>query len=173
MKKGLFFVAAAFCMVAMVNAQPRAIGGRLGTGIEASYQHSLGEKNMVEIGLGMPWSVGVQAVATYDWIFNIESWKGEGQWNWYAGVGAGAGYLARDFMDGAGNWVGCGFVGLAGHVGVEYKFEKIPLVLAVDYRPTMGAAICPSGYEFTSTKSRARFYYEGLYDFAVSARYTF
>ena len=95
MKKFLFVAVLAVASV-MAYAQPRAIGGRLGTFEGVSYQHGLGENNMVEIELG--YSIGgamngattvkasaygapkdyrytwgftgynIQAAATYDWI---------------------------------------------------------------------------------------------------------
>ena len=130
MKKVLLSALFALCLAVSAYAQPRAIGGRLGTGIEVSYQHSMGEKNMVEVELGMPWYLGVQASATYDWIFNIKSWNGAGKWNWYAGVGAGiGGYWNHGY--------GVGYVGVAGRIGVEYNFW-FPLQLSLDWRPLIG-----------------------------------
>ena len=118
----------ATCVVAM--AQPRAIGGRLAWGIAPSYQHGFGEKNMLQIDLDFPaFMWGVQATVTYNWIFGINSWTGPGSWNWYAGVGGGAGYY----------WWGAAFVGVAGMIGVEYNF-KFPLQLSLDYRPVIGPA---------------------------------
>ena len=79
-------------MVAMATAafaQPRAIGGRIGYGFEVSYQHALGEKNMVEVELGLPGFRGLSAAATYDWINPGDvmiPWEHKGLWNWYAGV---------------------------------------------------------------------------------------
>lgn len=184
MKKVLLSALFALCLAVSAYAQPRAIGGRLGTGIEVSYQHSMGEKNMVEVELGMPWYLGVQASATYDWIFNIKSWNGAGKWNWYAGVGASVGYVAHYaycpyYLD---SWhpfdyhrVGAGFVGVAGRIGVEYMFDNIPLVLSVDYRPVIGAAFgsCKYAADIDVNGGYAGFYTPGLYDFAVSARYIF
>jgi len=116
----------ATCVVAM--AQPRAIGGRLAWNIGASYQHSLGEKNMIQVDLDFPgYYWGVQATATYNWIFPIKSWTYDGSWNWYAGVGAGLGW----------NWHRMGWAGVAGMIGVEYNF-KFPLQLSLDFRPLIG-----------------------------------
>lgn len=182
MKKGLLFVAAAFCMVAVAYAQPRAIGGRVGNSIEAVYQHSLGENNFVEVSLGMPFTIGVQATATYDWLFNISAWKGEGKFNWYAGVGAGAGlvshYYYQYFLWNPNDYINAGFAGVCGHIGVEYVFEKIPLTLSVDYRPLIGAAFMSKtqttdwGYPY-DLESAAQFYIPGLYDFSITAKYIF
>jgi len=124
----LSIILMATCVVAM--AQPRAIGGRFAYSAGVSYQHSIGEKNMIQVDLDFPaFAWGIQATATYNWIFPIKSWSGAGSWNWYAGVGAGAGV----------NWWGIGWAGAAGMIGVEYNFS-FPLQLSLDWRPLIGPA---------------------------------
>jgi len=96
-------------------AQPRAIGGRLGGFNGVSYQHSLGENNMIEIEAGFSvdgrmdcwekpygstnygrfWGHNVQAAFTYDWIDPFGAkfpWEHKGEWHWYLGAGAAGGY---------------------------------------------------------------------------------
>ena len=76
----LFIVA----MATAAFAQPRAIGARIGYGVEVSYQHSLGESNMVSAELGLPRFAGLSAAATYDWINPggyMIPWEHKGQWN--------------------------------------------------------------------------------------------
>ena len=63
----LFIVA----MATAAFAQPRAIGGRIGYGFEASYQHSMGESNMISVDLGLPGFNAIEAVATYDWLNQV------------------------------------------------------------------------------------------------------
>jgi len=168
----LVIILIATCTVAL--AQPRAIGGRVAWSIGPSYQHSIGDKNMIQLDLDIAGFCSVQVTATYNWIFPISSWTKSGSWNWYAGVGAGAGYAWW------GDWVrashygwhgkgfkglGCGFVGVAGMIGVEYNFD-FPLQLFADYRPVIGPCFYKGG---------ADFYYSGLIAGALSvgARYRF
>jgi len=129
--KKLFVLIALVAMSAIaVNAQKRAIGARLGYGADFSYQYNMGEKNMLEIEVGLPAFLGIEAAATYDWLFPISSWEEAGNWNWYAGVGAGAGY----------SWWGLSnysYVGVAGRLGIEYNFD-FPLNLSLDWRPVFG-----------------------------------
>ncbi len=153
MKKIILGVVFVVGVVAAVQAQPRAIGGRLGYGIEASYQHSFGS-NMLQADLGLPGFHSIAGTVTYDWIWSIDSWKEKGEWNWYAGVGGGAGFSWW------GNWA---FLGVAGMVGVEYNFW-FPLQLSLDYRPLIGPHFGGGG---------AGFYHWGLWDFALSVRYKF
>ena len=120
----------ATCVVAM--AQPRAIGGRLTNGVGVSYQHGFGESNMLQVDVDFP-VFGLQAAVTYNWIFPISSWSHAGEWNWYAGVGGGAGY----YWGWWGTWGSSAFVGVAGMIGVEYTFN-FPLQLSLDYRPVFG-----------------------------------
>lgn len=54
MKKFLLTFAAVILAAVAVNAQPRAIGGRLGYGVEFSYQHSVSPSNMVQAELSFP-----------------------------------------------------------------------------------------------------------------------
>lgn len=130
MKKVLFVMAVVLCAaVSSVNAQPRAIGGRLGYGAEVSYQHSLGASNMLEVDFGFPAFHGLEAAVTYDWLFPINSWQEQGSWNWYAGVGAGLGMYNFNHVT--------GYAGVAGRLGIEYNFW-FPLNLSLDWRPIVG-----------------------------------
>ena len=159
MKKLLVLVALIAISAVAVNAQKRAIGARFGYGADFSYQHNMGEKNMLEVEVGLPAFAGIEAAATYDWLFPISSWKEAGSWNWYAGVGAGAGY---SWLWGWGNY---GYVGVAGRLGIEYNFD-FPLSLSLDWRPIFGP-------RFGS--GNIGFYHGGLYYGAIAwgIRYRF
>lgn len=158
----------ATCVVAM--AQPRAVGGRIAYNVGASYQHSIGEKNMIQVDLDFPSFRGIQATATYNWIFPIKSWQHAGSWNWYAGVGLGVGYEWWGgyyvYSYNHGNWGPGVFVGAAGMIGVEYNF-KFPLQLSLDWRPLIGPKFYNGG--------GIDFYDRGLYSSAIAlgVRYKF
>ncbi|MDO4190511.1 MAG: hypothetical protein Q4D14_02325 [Bacteroidales bacterium] len=170
MTKKLFVVLSfMLCGVAMVCAQPRAIGLRLIGDWEVSYQHQFGEKNMLEIEAGVPVIFsrfgGLHAAATYDWIFPITSWTEKGSWNWYAGVGGAVGanyYKYKANQDHPADVDGhyCFFLGVAGRIGVEYNFW-FPLQLSLDYRPVIGPAFGHGFHEY------------GLTSIALSVRYKF
>jgi hypothetical protein len=149
MKKTILIVALLVGFVASGIAQSRAIGIRGLNIAEISYQHSLGNSNMLQIdgGLyGLNNNVGIQATAIYNWLFPID-WDYEGSWNWYIGPGASAG-IKNDGI----------FVGVSGMAGIEYNFW-FPLQLSVDCRP-----IIP----FLGTKP---FVFNHMY--AIGARYKF
>ena len=115
--------------VGTANAQARAFGGRLGYGAEFSYQHSLGSSNMLEVDFGLPGFNGLEVVVTYDWVFPFRSWKEQGSWNWYLGIGGGAGMYGFNNIN--------AYAGFAGRLGVEYNFW-FPLNLSLDWRPIIG-----------------------------------
>jgi hypothetical protein len=154
MKKVILGVVFVIGVVTAVQAQPRAIGGRIGYGLEASYQHGFGGSNMLQADLGLPGFGGIAGTVTYDWIWGINSWKEKGEWNWYAGVGGGLGFSWW--------WHNRFYIGVAGMVGVEYNFW-FPLQLSLDYRPVIGPYFGDG----------AGFYHRGLWDIALSVRYKF
>ena len=131
MKKTLVLMVVAILASSTLCAQARALGGRsFYIGEAVSYQHQLTEKTMLEAELGLSLSsVGVEAVVTHDWLFPITSWQKRGTWNWYAGVGLGAGaYLFSNTT-----------IGVAGRIGIEYNFW-FPMQISIDYRPLIGPA---------------------------------
>ena len=133
MKKSIILAAilAVVCVGSAV-AQPRAIGANIGYGIDFSYQHSLGEANMIDLSVNIPAFNGIGATATYDWVNPFGTaipWNNKGEWNWNLGVGAGLGIYA--FEDPA------FYVGVVGHVGVSYDFW-FPMQLSLDWRPNIG-----------------------------------
>ena len=133
MKKSIILVAIlAIVSVGSAIAQPRAIGANLGYGVDLSYQHSIGEANMIDLSINVPFFEGIGATATYDWVNPFGAvipWDYEGQWNWNLGVGAGLGiygFKAPAF-----------YAGVVGHVGISYDFW-FPMQLSLDYRPNIG-----------------------------------
>lgn len=156
----IFAVVAAFVGIAAVSyAQPRAIGVNLGYGVDLSYQHNLGESNMIDLSVNVPFFDGIGATCTYDWVnpFNTAiPWDNKGEWNWSLGVGAGAGiYGFKTPL-----W----YAGVVGHVGVAYDFW-FPMELSLDWRPNFGV---------TATDGGAGFNTGGLYSgITLGVRYLF
>lgn len=152
MKKSIILVAIlAIVSVGTSIAQPRAIGVNIGYGVDISYQHSIGESNMIDLSVNIPAFAGIGATATYDWINpggTVIPWDYEGQWNWNLGVGAGLGiyrpFATMSDLNEQGelvkSWAGKIYAGVVGHVGISYDFW-FPLQLSLDYRPNIGVAI--------------------------------
>ncbi len=120
-----------------------AIGLRLGDsdgfGAEISYQKSLFRYNRLELDLG--WRDhrqydAIKLAGVYQWIHHID-----GNFNWYYGVGGGAGSVNFDPVPAnlgpAVEPEGGLFVFAAGDIGIECNFD-FPLLLSLDFRPEIG-----------------------------------
>lgn len=191
MKKFLMIAALALGVSAAAMAQPRAIGGRLGaTGLEASYEHTLGGSNFVEVNAGLDYfyGVGAKAAATYNFMVAQPNWTDRGEWGVYVGPGLTTGWVGDTvkykYNEGGvtynyTDW-GRGFMfGLAAQVGLEYTFW-FPLQLSVDIRPYIGmhiwnGEIHNDGSVKVNTEKKIGFYETGLYGFipTLSVRYRF
>ena len=149
MKKALLVAVLALTTAFAAVAQPRAIGGRLGYGVEVSYQHNLGD-NFLELDLGLPgWTaLGLGLTGVYDFIIAEPQWT-PGTWTFYAGPGLSIG----SYFGGYGVPPVFTF-GVVGQVGLSYKFE-FPLELSIDLRPGLGVAFGSNG----EGKSYAAFYH--------------
>lgn len=165
MKKAFLVLALSVMAIAAVVAQPRAIGGRLGYGIDFSYQHQLGA-NKIHLDAGIPFFNGIHGVCTYDWINpggTDVPWSYAGQWNWYVGVGAGVGYHGF-FNNAANNNVGNLSVGAAARLGIEYRCP-FPMTVAIDWRPVFGV--------ISDFNNHIDWYQGGLYHVGLSLYYNF
>lgn len=134
------------------NAIGLRLGGSNAYGGEISYQHALRESNRLEFNLGWRNDNNYGAFkfsGLYQWV-----WILEGNFNWYAGAGAGiSSFSGKKELKGQ-NSTGL-FV--AGNVGIEYNFN-IPLLLSLDFRPEFG------NNDFTDNT---------VFDIALGIRYQF
>ena len=117
------------------NAIGLRIGDNDGFGTEVNYQRAIGDNNRLEFGLSWRSNRDFDAfklTGLYQWVWNIE-----GGFNWYAGIGGGAGSVSYDeryFPDRRDSY---GFAFVAGDIGIEYNFD-FPLLLSLDFRPEAG-----------------------------------
>lgn len=166
MKKLFFTLAFAAMAVVAVNAQPRAIGGNLGTDLGFSYQHGFGEANMLDVAVNVPmiYGFGIGGKVTYDWIDPFGTsvpWNNKGEWHWYMGVGAGG---SAWFPKEKNYWN----VGVVGQVGIEYDFW-FPLQLSLDWRPQFGIG----NYDYYKNGNEINFDLAGVYGISLGVRYRF
>lgn len=142
MRKLFFILLASFAFVYSAEAQrisKNAIGLRLGDsdgfGTEVSYQRGLSDNNRLEFDLGWRSNNDFDAfrlTGLYHWV-----WTLDGNFNWYAGAGAGVAQVDFDNVPpGFGDDSETYFYG-AGNIGIEYNFG-IPLLLSLDFRPELG-----------------------------------
>lgn len=173
MKKIILIAAAVLGFALAASAQPRAIGGRVGYGLEASYQHTIGGADFVEVNAGLFGYDSFGAAATYNFMIAQPEWTSKGEWGFYAGPGASLNYgwginenYDIDYETGEfNNLVTSSFnVAVMAQVGLEYTFW-FPLQLSVDIRPMVGISVADG----------VSFYRNGLLGFSpcISARYRF
>jgi hypothetical protein len=140
MKKAMLIAVTFLGFTTFLNAQEvsdNAIGLRLGDsdgfGASISYQRAILEHNRLEFNFG--WTDGknydgVKFISLFQWVWNID-----GNFNWYAGPGAGFG--SSNFENPNGSEHRDNFAILTGVAGIEYHFD-FPLLLSLDVRPELG-----------------------------------
>ena len=165
MKKFLLVLAAMFC-VATVSAQSHkwAVGGRLGSGLQAQAEWHYGDKTYVEGRFGMQWVAGLAADFTvlHNWNVAKMDWTpSAGQWFFDAGVGVNVGGAAN-----------VAYVGVAGQAKLGIQLKAVPLRLAFDFTPSFGPIIAYAHYQGVSYHAAGFFGY-GICNLGVSATYCF
>ncbi len=107
------------------NSNAQEIGVRFG-GINGYFGPALdgvfsaGPFDRIHADLGFyQGAVGIDAV----WDFIHNPINGEAI-NWYLGIGPST-YIGNDFL-----------FGVCGEIGLEYRFEKVPIAFGLDWRPT-------------------------------------
>ena len=156
MKKIILTVFALFALAFSATAQKKSLSGvsknaigirfgdNDGPAIAASYQRRVFTQNRLELDLGIKssnYADAVKLAAVFQWVFPIEN-----GFNWYAGAGGGFGHYEHNFKNDyyyypyyesdRGDDGIFGFV--AGDIGIEYDFPRIPLQLSFDIRPELG-----------------------------------
>lgn len=136
MKKIIVLVISALVSAAAI-AQPRAIGGRLGVGVDLSYQHYLGN-DFAEIDFGYNMGTGFGLTGIYEFVIAQPDWTSKGTWDFYAGPGISVGTLFKPMPLA---------VGVTGQAGLSYTFW-FPLQLSFDLRTSFGVGVTPDGAIF-------------------------
>ncbi len=158
MKKLFLILAAALCFTFAANAQSKALGVRIGTGMELSYQHYVNPSSadFLEFDLGLNgWRGGFSADGIWNFSIAQPSWSSEGTWGFYGGPGVSVAAI-RD-ADDHGTIL---HLGILGNLGLEYTFDSIPLNLSLDVRPRI---LVGNGEVYTN----------GIFSFGLGVRYAF
>lgn len=147
MKKSIFLITLFVAIVLFTQAQNynTAVGVRLGpntANITAGFtvKHFINENTALEAIIGV--NNGLGLCGLYEKHFDIEAVK---NLQWLAGFG---GYVAFTGSNTA--------VGGAGIIGLDYKFEEIPLNLTLDWKPELNI-ISKVGFEASGIGLSARF----------------
>ncbi|MBQ0078197.1 MAG: hypothetical protein KBS55_06190 [Bacteroidales bacterium] len=135
MKRLIVFACLLLAFAQSASAQPRSFGLRGGIGLEMSYQHARND-NFLEIDLGVLGDAGLEKMpayypglrlsAAYDFTLFSAEGKG-GAFAFYLGPGATFGLYGRSKP----------VAGILMQVGIEYDIPKVPVALAIDFRPNI------------------------------------
>jgi len=147
MKKTNFLVVflVGFTFLAKAQNYKTAVGVRLGPNTAAisggfTAKHFINENTALEGIIGINNGLGICGL--YEKHFNIEAVN---NLQWFAGFG---GYVAFNNNN--------TFIGGAGIVGLDYKFEEIPLNLSLDWKPELNI-ISKVNFESSGIGLSARF----------------
>ena len=130
----VFFLSAALVFLVCMNAAAQkgssgqsyttALGVKFYPG-SISLKHFISDKNAVE-GLLYLWDRGFRVTGLYEIHSDISSVDGL---KWYVGPGAHVGFYNTKFGGGTS-------IGVDGVLGLDYKFDEVPINLSLDWQPS-------------------------------------
>ncbi len=120
MKKLSLVLSVLFALATISSAQELGVrfGDVSGGNVAVDGVFSLGSWSRLHGDVSFGSGVGIDVL----WDFIYQPLGGEA-FNWYAGVGAFT-FLGTPFA-----------LGVAGEIGLEYRFNKVPISLSADWRP--------------------------------------
>ncbi len=136
MRKLVLSLAICLCALTASAQQKWAIGGRIGSGVQAQAELRFASQNYVEARFGLYYATaGATAMADftalYNWNVCSMNWTPKaGEWFFDAGIGLNVG--GREHY---------AYVGPAGCARLGIKFKNAPVRLAIDWTPAFGAGI--------------------------------
>jgi hypothetical protein len=102
-----------------------ALGVKVWDGGGISYKHFFDSKNAGEL-IGYFWNQGTRITGLYEIHGSISGASGL---QWYIGPGAHVGFYNTKYGGGS-------FIGVDGVLGLDYKFNKAPINLSLDWQPS-------------------------------------
>ena len=156
MKRTFAVIVAILGLTFLASAQPKAVGVRIGNGIDLSYEQCLGGLNFLEFEGGLDGYNGnnIHLDGVYNFMIATPDWTSAGSWGFYGGPGAGLAIVNVPDSDGASV-----FAGVVGTLGLEYTFN-IPLQISLDLRPRL-------------MFGNNNVWTDGIFSFGIGVRYAF
>ncbi len=153
MKKMLFTLVLCLATIGAANAQKNAVGIRIGDGGELLYQRDLRTNTYLQFTLAVPHWDGFTVTGLHNWRCCEWNWT-PSVCDWHLDAGAGAAVGVYGF-DNSGL-----FLGAVGSCSFGCEFNRVPISIDIDYRPTIGIA-------------NSDFYKNGFWNFGLSVAYHF
>jgi len=184
MKRVILTLAVLFCVVASASAEKVlgvdvsrekwAVGGRIGSGLQAQAEYKMQSDNYLDFRFGMSWCNGGDIMkahkllggcgitadfqALYQWHIADWDWTPSvGDWFFDAGAGIGAGGSSH-----------LAYYGAVGGAKFGIKLNSVPLKIAVDWTPMIGGITL-----YGDDVSYSEFHKYGLANLGVSCVYCF
>lgn len=110
-----------------------------GDGAGVSLKHFISSNRALE-GIGFFWNGGARITGLYEFHFDIAGAPGL---KWYVGPGVHVGFYNdgynryNNFNNNNNNYRGGSFVGIDGVLGLDYKFNRAPINLSLDWQPSI------------------------------------
>ena len=116
MKRTFAVIVAILGLTFLASAQPKAVGVRIGNGIDLSYEQCLGGLNFLEFEGGLDGYNGnnIHLDGVYNFMIATPDWTSAGSWGFYGGPGAGLAIVNVPDSEGASV-----FAGVVGNLGLE------------------------------------------------------
>lgn len=131
MKKGILLVLIGSVFFVSARAQSMghsyrtALGVKVWDGGGISIKHFTNNTAALE-GIGYFWNNGFRITGLYELHYPIAGAPGL---KWYIGPGAHVGFYNAKYGDGT-------FVGIDGVLGLDYKFNRAPINMSLDWQPS-------------------------------------
>jgi len=109
-----------------------ALGIKFWDGAGVTVKHFLTPKHAIE-GIGFFWSHGARITGLYEFNWDITGAPGL---KFYAGPGAHLGFYHDDYYYRDHYHTGT-YVGIDGVLGLDYKFNKVPINVSIDWQPSV------------------------------------
>jgi hypothetical protein len=103
------------------------------------------QKNRAIEALGYFWQYGARITALYEIHGNINGAPGL---KWYVGPGAHVGFWNTKWKDRYGRRDGGAYFGVDGVLGLDYKINKAPINISLDWQPSFSFGDPDFGYGF-------------------------
>ena len=120
MKRTILILAAVLGFAVAASAQPKALGVRIGWGVDITYQNYLNSADFLEFDLGLDDgynSSNFHVDGVYNFMIAQPDWT-RGKWGFYGGPGVSLAVWDNDDKD---NVV---YAGIVGNLGLEYRWRK-------------------------------------------------